>query len=241
MPNGGAWIAALLLAAARVARADEAADAALEVLNTRNIVFSPGEFLDLVERDDADNVRIFLQAGMSANAGLEDGHPVLVHAASRGFNDTVRALLDGGALVNAKNHDGYTALMLACLLGREDTTLILLDRGADPDIANRTGKTALMFAVEQRRPALVEAMLKRKADPAITAASGVSALSIALDTRQEASLNLFERAGYGPRLKALKARFERELVQERKLAASEERDRQRKLKQQLQAAGKNGG
>ncbi|MEK7766195.1 MAG: ankyrin repeat domain-containing protein, partial [bacterium] len=147
--------------------ADVAQDEALEALNRRNIRFSPEEFTDLVRNDDAENVRIFIQAGMNPNYGFADGSPALCIAATKGHTETARALLDGGALINSKDKEGYTPLMLTVLLGRAETALALLEKGADPNVQNRYGNTALIFAVQERRVPLVEALLKAKADAAI--------------------------------------------------------------------------
>src|SRR5258707_14612219 len=103
---GMLFLAGALLAGAGPVRADQAQEDAVEQLNEKNILFSPEDFIDLVARDDADNVKIFLDAGQDANAIIGERPPALLLAAQKNFVDTARVLLDGGALVNIKNADG---------------------------------------------------------------------------------------------------------------------------------------
>ncbi len=237
------WLGLLMavLLAAPAARADQAQDDAVEQLNQKNIVFSPEDFIDLVERDDADNVKIFLAAGQDVNALVGEHPPALLLAARKGLVDTARVLLDGGALASVKNADGWTPLHYAAMFGYTDLAEALLAHGADVHAATRYGMTPLHFAVQERHPAVVELLLKHHADAAARAASGITPVSIAVETEQKDFIKRFEQAGYGGRIRALREQIREELSSQKKDAARREADRKRKLSQQLESVGGDRG
>src|SRR5260370_1242547 len=102
-----ALLAGAVIAAPAMSYADQAHDDAVEQLNQKNITFSPEDFIDLVARDDADNVKIFIDAGQDVNAIIGEHPSPLLLASRKGFIETSRVLLEGGALVNAKNGDEW--------------------------------------------------------------------------------------------------------------------------------------
>jgi len=228
---------AAVLTAAAPGFCDQAQDDAVEQLNDKNIVYSPEDFIDLVGRDDADNVRIFLQAGQDPNAIVGESPPALLITAKKGLLDTAKVLLDGGAMVNVKNGDGWTALHFAAMFGFTDLADALLAHGADVKAATRYGMTPLHFAVQERNIAVVDLLLKHHADAGARAASGVTPVSIAVETEQKDMVKRFEQAGYVERIRELRAQIKRELSSQRSEEAKRAADRKRKLNQQLEGAG----
>lgn len=219
------------------ARADDV-DAAIEVLNTRNIPFNKEQFLDVVRLDDEDNVKTFLQAGMDPNTADDAGTPALILAAERGWADVIKDLATGHVALNAKNARGWTALLMAVLLQHDDAAQALLDAGADPNVGDNYGVTPLMLAVQARRIPLVEALLVRKADARQQGSSGQTAVTIAVVLDDGPLLKVFEKAGLGPEVK----RARKELTELEKREKIEERERARareaKRKAQMEAVGR---
>lgn len=228
---------AAVMTAAAPGFCDQAQDDAVEQLNEKNIVYSPEDFIDLVGRDDADNVRIFLQAGQDPNAIVNENPPALLITARKGLLDTAKVLLDGGAMVNVKNADGWTALHFAAMFGFTELADVLLAHGADVSAATRYGMTPLHFAVQERNVAVVELLLAHHADASAKAASGVTPVSIAVETDQKDLVKRFEQAGYGGRIRALREQIKRELSSQKVEDARRAADRKRKLNQQLEGIG----
>ncbi len=222
--------------------ADPRSDA-LDLLNQRNIRFNTNEFIDLVNRGDTENVRVFLRAGPNTdlpNAGWSSGRPVLQIAALRGYVDIVKTLVQDGALVNFKNSKGWTALHLACMLGRkehEKISALLLENGADPNLQNKLGVTALHLAVQGRHRSLVEILLKHNADPRVMTDSGANALTTAVETKQAEMLALLEKAGYAKRIRLLQKQIAEERIKEKKAVRQRKLAHRRRLKQRLDAVG----
>ena len=232
----GVLLAVWCLAVPARAGAD-AADDAIDQLNQRNIEFTPSEFIDLVFRNDADNLRFFLGAGMNPDTPDEKGTPALILAATKGLTETVRALLEGKARPDLKTSRGWTSLHFACLFGHVETVQALIDGKADVMAENEFGMTPMHLAVQERQVRIVEALLKAGARADHRSASGISPLSIALETGQKDLVKLFAGHGYGSQLAALKSRFASELAQVAKEEKVRETDRKAKLRKALEAAG----
>lgn len=233
---------ALLLALPmpRPAAAD-AVDDALEQLDRRNISFNEVEFVDLIERDDSENVRLFLQAGMDPNQKDERGQPVILLAAGKGFTATVKELTQAKALLSVHTERGFTPLHLAAMFGHEDTVEALLAAGADARATNEYGMTALHLAVQARRLAMAEALLKAGAPADVEGGTGASPLAIALQTRQDDMLKMFERHGCKAKIAALKRRFAEDAKREDARLKHEAELRDKQLKKSLEAAGGSRG
>jgi len=213
---------------------------AMEVLNRRCIRFTPEDFIDLVKRGDAENVQVFLQAGMDPNTGLETGKPALFIAVQKGLREMAKVLVDGGAMVNYKGPKGWTALQFACMLGYRDIAEILLGKGADPNTQNDLGVTALHLAVQERDLPFVETLVKHGADVHLKSRCGANALIIALETEQPVIITFFEKSGYAGEMKALRQKIRMELAGQAKEEQQRELERRRKLRQEMSAAtGKN--
>lgn len=230
-------LAAVVVMALPAAAAADAVDDAYAVLNRRNIRYNREELVDLVRNNDAENVRIFLQAGMRPNMYLEGGRPLLHLAVHRGFYETAKVLVEGGASVNLVDRHKWTALMLACLLGDEKTAGLLLEKGANPNVRNDHGVTALNLTTERRYLGISRLLLAHGADPRIRAGSGVSALMIAVDMDHAETLKLYEEAGYGAEMRSLRKSMAAEDERNRAESEKREAEHQRKL-EELKARAK---
>src|SRR5215467_909645 len=89
-----------------------AAEAALKRLETLNIPFNIDSFYEAVERNETDQVQLFLQAGMNPNTvepRVEES--ALSIAAQMGNVEVVKLLIEKGADVNSRNSRGETPLL----------------------------------------------------------------------------------------------------------------------------------
>jgi len=216
------------------ARAD-AIDDSLENLNQRNIAFSVQEFIDLVGRNDYENVRVFLQAGMDPNT-LRFGVPVLLEASMRGYTDTVKVLLEGGANPRLKNERSWTALHLAVFFSHKEVVEALLERGAEVSAKTEYGLTPLHFAIQERNVEIAEILFRKGASPTVKSRSGVSGLTIAVDLNEKPLVKLMESHGYGPQMKALRQQYAEEKAAAEREADKRSKEVAKKFKDQMGAA-----
>jgi hypothetical protein len=115
-----------------------------------------------------DALRLFLQIGMSPNAGAKNGtHPMLLAAMGCGQADgkprseILEALTAAHGDVKVKDQNGSTALLWAVQGGCSPASVAaLLKAGSDPNVRAKGGATPLMFAEIFKRTE-IEAMLKK--------------------------------------------------------------------------------
>lgn len=120
---------------------------AREALAARGAKADPATMLDAVGRNQADLVRLFLDAGLAADQKDGEERPVLLVAADLGHRDTLRALLEAGPELDATDRLGRTAVMWAALRGHAELVGDLVAQGADLNHKDKVLKdTALMLA-----------------------------------------------------------------------------------------------
>lgn len=135
-PRAGLIVAALTVA---VAMAVHAAGTPREQLAERGLQFSPSVLMEQAAAGNLEAVRLFVAAGMSANARAGDGTTPLLAAARAGRVELARLLIDRGAdidLAYPSDHDtlpGATPLIIAAMHGHLELVRLLLQRGADVD------------------------------------------------------------------------------------------------------------
>jgi hypothetical protein len=114
-------------------------------------------------------VRLFLEIGMSPNAGAKDGrHPMLSAAMFCGDqtegkrrSEVLEALVAAGGDVKSRDENGSTPLLWAVEGGCPASSVrALLKAGADPSARAKGGATPLMFAELFKRAELVEILKK---------------------------------------------------------------------------------
>ncbi len=93
-------------------------------------------------RDEAECVRLLVNAGADVNAKDEDGNTALHHTFLKAVEEE---LLKLGADVNARNKNGETPIFTAV---SEDAISLYIQHGANLEIRNKDGKTAMEIAKE---------------------------------------------------------------------------------------------
>ncbi len=114
-------------------------------------IITEGRFLALVDSNDLETVKLFLEQGVNPNSLPEHvgrGATALVKAVRTNNYALVKLLLDFGADPNGKNEYGSTALMEAAYRRYTDLAGLLLEYGADVKAKNSRGKTAIDVAEE---------------------------------------------------------------------------------------------
>jgi hypothetical protein len=111
----------------------------------------------VLDREDLDGLRLFLQAGAEPNHVNDRGETALHWAVWRGRGaQIVAALLDHGAAVDARRDDGRTAYAMAVQSGQTETAALLEARGANTDL---TVLDAFMGKCMTAGPAELERLL----------------------------------------------------------------------------------
>lgn len=107
------------------------------------------EFIYRVNLGRADDVRLLMRQGASANQVSGEGVPVLCLAAGRIDEESVhiiQALLNAGANINSRDSKGQTALFYAARSGNLDALTYLLDSGIDMYAIDNNGDVARTVA-----------------------------------------------------------------------------------------------
>ena len=140
-------------------------------LSKMNIQYNEQGFVKAADDNNLEAVKLFLEAGMSANTITEEGTPLMA-AAANGNGEMAKLLIEKGANVNAKTKEDLNAILAAILgegkaAGRQEVIKILLDKNVDLNvrfISDGVGFTPLMMAVQQKDIEIVKMLLTHKAD-----------------------------------------------------------------------------
>ncbi|NXA23065.1 PP16A phosphatase, partial [Ibidorhyncha struthersii] len=95
--------------------------------------------LEAAARHDAEEVRQFLQSGVSPDLCNEDGLTALHQCCIDDYGDVVTVLLEAGADVNARDSELWTPLHAAATCGHLRLVQLLIRRGADLLAVNSDG------------------------------------------------------------------------------------------------------
>jgi HEAT repeat protein len=144
--------------------ADEAAG--LAALRARNLTFDEPSFNRALTQADAEAIRAYLDAGMSANHVFADENertPLMIlffgrQACAQGADGRaiVSLLIQRGANVNAQDEKQNTPLMFAADNCDRETLRLLLKAGAKLNTKNWAGLTALSMSIVSGNPGLEE-------------------------------------------------------------------------------------
>jgi hypothetical protein len=115
---------------------------ALWRLKQLGIDYDEEGFRTAIMDDNADVVKLFLDAGMNVETG-----GALKEAVERGAMHSAKALIDGGANVNVRDEYGESLVMHSAT--RPEMIKLLADGGADVNAANQWKMTPLIAASEQ--------------------------------------------------------------------------------------------
>lgn len=130
--------------------------------------------------NQADTVKVLLEAGANPNINLTAGWTPLTMAAAGGRTEVVKTLLAGGADPNFKEMGECPALHCAVYNGVDGTEMAkaLFKAGADINEIYED-RTPLMIAVTTDNNELVKFLLDAGADPNLKSSEGLTALTIA--------------------------------------------------------------
>lgn len=102
---------------------------------------------DFARRDDADNLRAMINAGLNVNLKTHKGDTLLMLASYNNSLQTAKMLIELGAIVDEKNDRGQTPLAGVCFKGYYEMAKLLVDNGANVDENNGLGMTPYSFAL----------------------------------------------------------------------------------------------
>lgn len=120
-----------------------------------------GEMVYRASLGSADDIKVLLKQGASANQTNELGVPVLCLAAARSDNDAIpvaKTLLAGGADINGLDKEGETALFYAARSGNLAMVNFLLNHGIKYYAEDKNDSIARTVAFENGHTDIVKAM-----------------------------------------------------------------------------------
>jgi ankyrin repeat protein len=188
--NGRSFWRVVFVAGFVVSASAQTPDAAKKKLDDMKIPFTEAAFLENVSLGEASVVKLFLEAGMSANVKAEHDMTPLQFAASQGSDAVVQLLLEAKADPNAKDVVGGTALDRAALNGHPQLISLLVRGGASVNVATPDGETILHKFIRNPSPEfdpapstewvkIVQALIAAKADPNAADSKGRTPLMMA--------------------------------------------------------------
>lgn len=106
----------------------------------KRVLFPPSvTLLEAASRNDLEEVRQFLESGVSPDLANEDGLTALHQSCIDDFREMVQQLLEAGAEVNACDSECWTPLHAAATCGHLHLVELLIARGADLLAVNTDG------------------------------------------------------------------------------------------------------
>ncbi|XP_044636846.1 protein phosphatase 1 regulatory subunit 16A isoform X1 [Equus asinus] len=106
----------------------------------KRVLFPPSvTLLEAAARNDLEEVRYFLESGVSPDLANEDGLTALHQSCIDDFREMVQQLLEAGAKVNARDSESWTPLHAAATCGHLHLVELLIARGADLLAVNTDG------------------------------------------------------------------------------------------------------
>lgn len=102
---------------------------------------------NFARNNEAENLKIMIEAGLSVNLKTHKGDTLLMLAAYNNSYETAKMLLEKGARVDEKNDRGQTPLAGVCFKGYLPMCKLLVENGANVDENNGLGMTPFSFAI----------------------------------------------------------------------------------------------
>ncbi|RKO64195.1 hypothetical protein CKA54_06710 [Campylobacter sp. P255] len=102
---------------------------------------------DFARKNDVENLKIMIEAGLSVNLKNHKGDSLLMLASYHNAYECAKFLLENGASVDEKNDRGQTPLAGVCFKGYLPMCKILVQYGANIDENNGLGMTPFSFAL----------------------------------------------------------------------------------------------
>jgi ankyrin repeat protein len=125
---------------------DRSPRGARDRLREMGIEYDTTAFIENAGKGRAEEVRLFLDAGMDPNVTNEEGETALMEAAAMGYCETMQTLLARGASVKVRDLYGESPLSASARVGSPETLEILLNAGAEINSRDRDGWTPLICA-----------------------------------------------------------------------------------------------
>lgn len=165
-------------------------------LEKRKLKYTEDEFVERARMGNRDAVKLFLAAGMNADARNKGGQTALIAAAGpwSGYADVLCILIHAGADVNARDLDGRTALFNSANMVNSYIMELLLEKGADVNAQTMNGWTPLMIAAQSGQANTVKVLLDAGANVQLKNAEGKTALLVAFRHEGNQVVSLLERA-----------------------------------------------
>ncbi len=164
-------------------------DSAKRELERRGIDLSRQAFLAAVRRDNREEVRLFIEAGIMPVGAL-------LEAAKEGRCEALAGLLEGGLEVTGAN--GAEALLLAIGKSHRICAERLQASGADFNGRNIYGETFLLRSARRKSTRQLRKLLAHGADPSLASWTGETPLMAAAGSGRKRSVVLLFAAGADP-------------------------------------------
>ncbi|TXE89702.1 ankyrin repeat domain-containing protein [Campylobacter volucris] len=116
---------------------------------------------DYARKNDLQNLKIMIEAGLSVNLKNHKGDSLLMLASYHNSYDCAKFLLENGANVDEKNDRGQTPLAGVCFKGYLPMCKLLVEYGANIDENNGLGMTPFTFAMMFGRTDIVELLTQK--------------------------------------------------------------------------------
>ena len=174
-------VALLLITGSAWAKSLTKQQKALHKLSNEGIEYNVDNFLIYVDKDNAEIVQTFIDAGMDPNTPNALGDKAVIIAAEKGLDKMLTLLLKNGADPNAADLDGTTALMYSAYYRQKKTTSILVKNKADVNAQNRNQMTPLMYSVLTGDVECMDELLTKDTELSLTNNMSKTALTLARD------------------------------------------------------------
>ncbi len=102
--------------------------------------------LEFARQGKTQDLKLMLEAGMSANLSDHKGNTLLMLASYNGNLETTKMLVDLKVEIDRKNDKGQTPLAGVCFKGYLDIAKVLVENGANMYENNGMGTTPIVFA-----------------------------------------------------------------------------------------------
>lgn len=156
--------------------------------------FDSDNFAFYIEKSKDKICKLYIEAGMSANAVDSDGTPMLNVAVRADNFAAVKWLVSCGANINCVSKDrGYTPIMDSVWRGNLEMTKYFIEKGAELNTISKEGQTMLILAVGSEKIDIVKLLAENGADPDICDEMGMSAYAYAKLFKKQEIVSILEK------------------------------------------------